>query len=80
MILCGLYTVFVDLSKSDPFSNETMLCVGAASLNDVGSSVIILAMEEKLINEVCNTILAHLQFDHIKTHVNMFQKSVWWCS
>lgn len=66
MILCGLYTVFVDLSKSDPFSNETMLCVGAASLSDVGSSVITLAMEEKLISEVCNTVLAHLLFGILK--------------
>lgn len=45
-------TQFVDLSKSGPFSNETMLCVVAAFLSDVGSSVITLAMEEKLINEV----------------------------
>lgn len=70
---------FVDLSKSDPFSNEIMPCVDAASLSDVGSSVITLAMEEKLINEVCNTILAHLLFGHTEAYVSKFQKSVWWC-
>lgn len=55
---------FVGLTKSDPFSNETVLCLGAASPRDVGSSVITLAVEKKVINEVCNTILAHLLFGH----------------
>lgn len=71
---------FVGLSKSDPFSNETILCVGAASLRDVGSSVITLAMEEKLINEACNTILACLLLGHFDAYVSMFQKSLQWCS